>query len=115
LEAIEALMDGREEELTEDERLLAAFIRQVVAGTGGDETYERLERRLGKRGTIEYAIFILSLQLTIRLAQARALPAPSEEEVRRLVAEFREGKRELPSRGSTRELPSIDYMKRVES
>jgi hypothetical protein len=115
LEAIEALMDGREEELTDDERLLASFIRQVVAGAVDDGTYERMEQRLGKRGTIEYTIFILYLQLTIRLAQALGLPEPSEDEIRRLVAEFRDGKRELPSRGSTRELPSIDYMKRVES
>lgn len=115
LEAMEALLDGREEELTNDEQLLALFIRQVVSGTVADETYEAMERRLGERGTIEYTIFILYLQLTIRLAQAFGLPEPTEDEIRELLREFRDGERELPNRESTRELPSIDYMKRVES
>ncbi len=102
LEAIEALMDGREDELTEDERLLATFVRQVVAGTVDDATWDRIEQRLGTRGAIEYTIFILYLQLTIRLAQALGLPAPTVEEIRELVADFREGRRELPSPALTR-------------
>jgi hypothetical protein len=113
IDAIEAIMDRREVDLTEDEQLLAAFIRQVVSGAVEDETYDRIEARLGKRGAIEYTIFILYLQLTIRLAQAFGLPEPTEEEVRELVREFREGKREMPSHDSTLQLPSIDYMKRV--
>jgi hypothetical protein len=112
IEAIEALMDGREDGLNDDEQLLAAFIRQVVGGTVTDETYEAMEQRLGKRGTIEYTIFIAYLQLTIRLGQAFGLAEPTTAEVRELVREFHDGERELPSRESTRELPSIDYMKR---
>jgi hypothetical protein len=112
IEAIEALMDGREEELTEDERLLATFIRQVVSGGVTDETYELVEQRLGKRGAIEYTIFVLYLQLTIRLAQAFGLPEPTEQEIRELVREFRDGEREIPSHDAVVELPSIDYMKR---
>jgi hypothetical protein len=112
IEAIEALMDGHEEDLTEDEQLLAAYIRQVVSGTVTDETYERMEQRMGKRGTVDYTIFIMVLTLTIRLAQAFGIPAPSDAEVRELVREFRDGERTLPERASTLELPSIDYMKR---
>jgi hypothetical protein len=112
IEAIEALMDGREENLTDDERLLATYIRQVVSGAVTDDTYERMEQRMGKRGTVDYTIFIMVLTLTIRLAQAFGIPAPSDAEVRDLVQEFRDGKRELPERTSTLELPRIDYMKR---
>jgi hypothetical protein len=112
LEAIEALMDGREEDLTEDETLLATFIRQVVSGTVSDECYELMEQRMGKRGVVDYTIFIAVLQLTIRLAQAFGIAAPTTAEVRELVREFRDGERELPSHSSTLQFPSIDYMKR---
>lgn len=113
IEAIEALLDGDEEKLTDDERLLATYIRQVVDGTVTDDTYDQMEQRLGKRGTIEYTIFIAYLQLTIRLSQAFGLPEPSEEEIRELVRQFKAGERSVPSHGLVIELPSIDYMKRV--
>lgn len=112
IEAIQGLTDGDESVLNDDERLLAAFIRQVVGGTVDDETYEAMEKRLGVRGTIEYTIFIAYLQLTIRLGQAFGLAEPTTDEIRELIREFHDGERELPSSASTRELPSIDYMKR---
>jgi hypothetical protein len=96
LEAIQALRAGRDEDLTEDERLLATFIRQVVTGAVDDETYEAIEGRLGKRGAVEYTIFVAFLQMTIRLFQAFGMPALSEEEIETMLQEFREGSRALP-------------------
>jgi hypothetical protein len=96
LEAIEALRAGREEDLTEDEQLLARYIRAVCTGGVTDELYEAMEARLGKRGAVEYTIFIGFLQMTIRLNQAFAVPEMSDEEVETMLAEFKSGARELP-------------------
>jgi hypothetical protein len=96
IEAIEALRDGREEELTDDERLLATYIRQVVTGTVQDETFAAIEQRLGTRGAVEYTVFVAFLMCTIRLFQAFGVPAPSDEEVAEMIRGFRDGTREVP-------------------
>jgi hypothetical protein len=96
LEAIEALRAGAEDALTDDERLLAAYIRAVCTGAVSDELYARMEERLGRRGTVEYTIFIAFLQMTIRLHQAFGAPELSDEEVETMLSEFRDGTRELP-------------------
>jgi hypothetical protein len=96
LEAIEALRHGREDELTEDERLLADYTRQVVSGQVTDELFARIEARLGRRGAVEYTIVIAFLQMTIRLFQAFGIPGMTGEEVDEMLREFRDGRRELP-------------------
>jgi hypothetical protein len=96
MEAIEALRGGREGELTDDERLLARYIRAVCNGEVTDELYDEIEERLGKRGAVEYTIFIAFLQMTIRLHQAFGAPELSDDEVEAILAEFKSGQRELP-------------------
>jgi alkylhydroperoxidase family enzyme len=96
LEAIEALRAGRDEDLTDDERLLATYVRQVVDGRVEDATFDAVERRLGKRGAVEYTIFIAFLQLIMRLYQAFGLENPSDEEIDELVRKFRDGELEPP-------------------
>jgi truncated hemoglobin YjbI len=91
LEAIEALRYGHEEDLNEDEQLLARFIRQVVSGTVDDETYGRIEDRLGTRGLVEYTGFILWLQWIMRMMQALGTADLADEEVDRIIAELRAG------------------------
>lgn len=95
-EAIEALREGREEDLNEDEQFLASYIRRVITGTVTDEAYARLEQRLGERGAAEYTIFVAFLQMTIRLFQAFGTPEPTDEEIDAMIAEFRAGEREIP-------------------
>jgi alkylhydroperoxidase family enzyme len=95
-EAIEALRRGEEERLTDDERQLAAYIRAVVNGSVTDEAYEAMERRLGRRGAVEYTIFIGFLNMTIRLFQAFGMPDPDDETIDRLLHDLRTGARELP-------------------
>jgi hypothetical protein len=99
-EAIEALRSRHEERLTEDERLLAGYIRAVVNGTVTDAAYEAIERRLGSRGAVEYTIFIGFLSMTIRLFQAFGMPDPDDDEIAELLSELRSGARELPDPSS---------------
>ncbi len=96
LEAIEALRSGREDELTDDEQLLASYIRAVVSGTVTDDAYAAIERRLGERGAVEYTIFIAFLSGTIRLFQAFGMPDPSEAEIDQLIADLGSGARDVP-------------------
>jgi hypothetical protein len=96
LESIEALRAGRDEDLDDDERLLATYIRQVVDGTVTDETWDAMEARLGVRGLVEYTIFVAFLQLIMRLYQAFGLEDPPNDEIDELIREFRDGARQLP-------------------
>jgi hypothetical protein len=91
LEAIEALRYGHEEDLTEDEQLLARYIRQVVTGTVDDATYQAIEGRLGTRGLVEYTAFTLWLQWIMRMMQALATGNPSDEEIDKIISDLRAG------------------------
>ena len=95
--AIDAIRAGREDEvLTDDEKLLARFIRGVMRRELDDETWDATESRLGKRGTIEYAIFIALLQLILTLYHAFGLRPDSDAEVQDVIDRFKAGE-ELPS------------------
>lgn len=94
IEAIEAIRKGHEEDLTDDEKQLADFIRRVVGGLVDKESWEAMETKLGERGVVEYAIFILFLQLTIRLMQAVGCESISDEDLDTMIAEFKAGNRE---------------------
>jgi hypothetical protein len=94
LEAIEALRSGHEENLTEDEALLTRYIRQVLAGTVDDETWDKILDRLGRKGIAEYTTFILLFNLILRSFQAFGVPAPSDEEIDRHIQALREGTEE---------------------
>jgi hypothetical protein len=96
VEAIEALRSGNEEALTEDETFLASYIRAVANGGMTDDLYERMVTRLGRRGAVEYTIFIAFLQLTMRLHMAFGTPEMSDDEVESMLTEFKTGERELP-------------------
>jgi hypothetical protein len=97
LEAIEAIRAGNEDEvLTEEEQLLARFIRGVMYRNLDDQTWDAMEARLGKRGAIEYAIFIAFLQLILTLYSAFGLPPDSDEEIEDVITRFKAGE-ELPS------------------
>jgi len=92
LEAIEALRSGQEQNLTDDERLVATYVRQVVEGTVTDESYEAMERRLTTRGLMEYTNLILWLQWTIRMEQWVQFPVPTDAQLEVLIEDLRGGK-----------------------
>ncbi|RYD56916.1 MAG: hypothetical protein EOP60_04750 [Sphingomonadales bacterium] len=90
IEAIEALRKGRVQDLNEDEQLLDRYIRQVVNGTVDNDTYGRIQTRMGgKRGLVEFTGFVLWLQWIMRMMQALDTGTISDEEVDGLVEEAR--------------------------
>jgi hypothetical protein len=98
LEAIRALRAGREQDLTEDERQLTEYIRQVTQGRVTDESLAAMKKRMGQRGVVEYTTFIMFLVLTMRLIQAfTGATGPSDAEINQALEEFATGKRPLPS------------------
>lgn len=98
LEAVIALREGREHDLTDDERFLTDFIRRVTQGRMTDEVFQRMVDRLGQRGAIEYAIFVMFLTLTMRLIETTTgRTGPTDEEVMAELRAYRDGERELPS------------------
>ncbi len=96
LGAIEALRDGRDEDLTGHERLLAVFCRQVVDGTVDDATYDAVEREIGERATVEYVIFITELWATMRQMNALGQPQPTDAEIDQMIEDFKTGARQAP-------------------
>lgn len=93
LEAIEALRAREEEGLTDREAVLAEFIRHVIHGQVDQDSWERAEAMLGERAVVDYVIFILFLQLTMRLMSAVAMPSPTDDQVAAMIAEIRSGRR----------------------
>jgi len=97
-EAILALREGREGDLTADEQELTAFIRQVVSGTVTDESFAGMVTRLGQRGAVEYTIFVTYLAMTMRLYEAlTGSSGPSDEELLGELREYVDGTRPLPT------------------
>jgi hypothetical protein len=98
LEAIEALWDGREQDLTDDEQLLTRFIRQYTDGTIDDETWNAMLARLGKRGLVEYVAFIGHLTIVLRMFMALDVPGlPSDkEDVLRVIRGIGDGSIPVP-------------------
>lgn len=96
LDAIKALRHGHEEDLTEEEAFLTAFVRGCVNGTMTDELWDRMVERLGLKGTIEYSLFTNYLLMTIRNIQVLTGSEPSDEEIDALIADLESGARELP-------------------
>jgi hypothetical protein len=96
-EAILALREGRDDDLTDDELLLAEFIRQVVDGKLSEENWQRMEARLGTRGAIEYTIFITILWATMRQMNAFGCPEPTAEESIAVARQFALGEKSPPA------------------
>ena len=98
IEALEALRDGREEDLTDDERECVGFVRAVRDATMTDERWERMVARLGSdRGAVEYAHFVCLVLYHHNLAAALGVPAMTREELDALLAGLRDGSLEPPS------------------
>ncbi len=95
-QAIEALLARRDADLTDGERQLVTYAREVVAGTVSDESHAALRERFGERGAVEFTVLVGFLLMTIRLWQALGLPEPSDAEMRTLLDDLREGKEPLP-------------------
>jgi hypothetical protein len=92
VDTVEALRDGREDELDNDTRFVVRFIREVAGGTLTDESWDRMEARLGtERGVVDFAILVCILQLHVRLHHVFKVVPISEEEYSAMLAELRKG------------------------
>lgn len=89
IEAVEALRARNDAALTEDELLLAKYIRGVIKGKVPDTIYKKMEKRMGTRGMIEYAGFIMWLTWIMRMMETFKTGTLTEEEVDELIAQAR--------------------------
>jgi hypothetical protein len=96
-EAIEALRTGREEELSDDERLIVDHSRRVAAGEVTDASWAGVRDHFGERGAIEFTIFCSFLVMTLRLWQALGVPDPTVEEIDALIAGLQDGTVPVPA------------------
>lgn len=78
-EAVEALWDGRDDDLLPAERQLVDYIRAVVGATVTDEMYGGIVNRFGVRGATEYTIAISYLAMANMLMQAFGAPSKRKE------------------------------------
>jgi hypothetical protein len=91
LEAIEALWERRERDLTDDETFLAAYIRGVIHGRLTDEQFEAMVARSDRRTATEYTAFICFLMMTFRLWMALGIPDPTTREIDDILQSYRDG------------------------
>jgi hypothetical protein len=97
LDAIEALREGRENDLTDDERQVVDYVRKVVSHSMTEEAFTAMVARIGQRGTVEFTAFIANLYASLLMHQSFGVPVPSEEEVQELFVGLRAGTVQLPS------------------
>jgi len=90
-EALEALRDGREEDLTDDERQQTEFTRAVRDGKVSAKIWSRMVARLGsERGAIEFAFFVLLVNFNHLMASAMGIPDMTQKELEAMFVGFRE-------------------------
>ncbi len=96
LETIGAIRAGRDDDLSDGDQALAAYVRAVATGTVDDASYAAIVDRFGPRGAVEFTVFIGFLMATVRLHQALGMDDPSEQDITDLIASFRDGSRTVP-------------------
>ncbi len=95
IEALEAMADGREEDLTDDERHQVEFIRAVRDLKMTDDIWNRMVERLGSvRAAIEFAYFVCYLRFHQQMMWVLGMPSLSLDDWRRLLQEYKDGSRD---------------------
>jgi hypothetical protein len=95
-DAIDAIREGREEDLEPDERQLVEYIRAVTSGAVTDELFDGMVQRLGLSGAVDYTAFVCFLIATMRMWSAMGVRNPPNEEIDQLLADLRSGKAKIP-------------------
>lgn len=95
-EAILALVEGRYDDLTPEEREKELFIRAVINGTMTEAQYKSVEKMVGVRAAVELTCFTGHLIKTIRIMQAFGVPDISRSDVTEWVQAIVDGKIALP-------------------
>jgi hypothetical protein len=95
IEAMRALHQGRDEDLTDEERQCVEFIRAVRDGGMTDEIWNRMTERLGSvQGTIGYAFLVCMLWSTMRMMGAFGVAAIEEQDWYALIDDYDSGARD---------------------
>jgi hypothetical protein len=108
-EAIMAILEHREDELEEDERRFATYIRRFADGRVDDEDWAFVEKRFGPRGAVEYTAWIGHLTMTLRLIQTflgRTAPSDTDAAVR--LRQFIADGEPLPDPRAR--IPALEYV-----
>jgi hypothetical protein len=69
-EAVYAVLEHRDADLTHDERMLAQYIRRLADGALEASDWDYVQTKYGTRGAVEFSAWIAHLITTIRLIQA---------------------------------------------
>jgi hypothetical protein len=95
-QAVDAIWQGNDTLLTEDEGRLATYVRATIAGNLSDDDCSAMQGRYGVRGAMELTAFITFLCMTARLMDAVGIASPSSGDVERFIAGFTEGSAAVP-------------------
>jgi hypothetical protein len=88
-EALAAIRDAREGDLTDDERRQVEFVRAVRDGKVTDEIWASMAERLGsERGAIEYAFFVCLVLFHHLFAWALGVPDMTRDELDGMFRSF---------------------------
>ncbi len=98
-DAIDAIREGREGDLADDERQLVDYIRQVSRGQVTDESFGAMVERFGLSGAVDYTAFVAFLICTMRLWSALGVRDPSNHGDRRAARGPARGPRQGPGPG----------------
>jgi hypothetical protein len=69
-EAVYAVLEHRDADLTHDERMLTQYIRRLADGALEASDWDYVQTKYGTRGAVEFSAWIAHLITTIRLIQA---------------------------------------------
>jgi hypothetical protein len=105
-QAIKALREGTDANLTARERQLAQYIRRVIDRAVDREMYEEIEALLGSRGALEYTCFVSHLLMVTHMMRAFGLPMREQHEIDELIDAIIAGDVELPD--SRARIPPVD-------
>ncbi|HVY84890.1 MAG TPA: hypothetical protein VG943_07140 [Caulobacterales bacterium] len=107
-EAIFAVLEHREADLTDDERKLAQYIRRLADGALDASDWAYVEKKFGLRGAVEFTGWIGHLLTTIRLLQAlMANHLESNEELAARLRKFLADGEKLPDPKAR--VPKMEY------
>ena len=95
-QAILALIRKQDEQLSDDEKLKADFIRAVLRGTMTSNLYQAVEVRVGVRAAVEITAFSGHLLKTMRLMQAWGIPDITRTQLDEFVQAIADRRVSLP-------------------
>lgn len=107
-EAVLAVLEHRDGDLNDEERMLAQYVRRLADGALEASDWASLEKHFGTRGAVEYTAWIAHLITTIRLIQAfLANHSDSNEELAARLRAFIANGDPLPD--AKARIPKMEY------